>query len=421
MKRRTPAAVAALVVAAAVGIPTAVTVGLHGSSTPHSSPAIKHIVIVLRENHTYDNLFGRFPGGDGTTVGRTIAGKLVALGHTPQLIARNPGHTGNSADTALADGQLNGFSKLQNAVQGDDRISLSQYLPSDIPNLWSYAGHFTLTDHFFSTVAGPSFPNHLALLAGTSNNVDDDPIPNANKKWGCRAHPSGLVDAVIPGTERYHLIRPCFPLRTLPDELQSHHISWAYYMPHASGRGVVWNALASVPANPHAAYWRHLRQESSFIRDVQSGRLPAVSWVVTSPKYSTGPTSYMCVGENHLVQQLNALMQSPLWSSTAVFVTWDDFGGFYDHVAPPSFNSISYGPRVPTLVISPFARAHTVDHTTYDFTSILRFIEDRFRLPRLSVYDRHAASIGQDLNIKQRPLPPLVLRRRTCPYPPPGM
>lgn len=211
MKRIVPAAVAALTNATAVGSPTYITARLHGSHRQSSSPAIKHIVIVLRENHTYDNLFGRFPGGDGTTVGRSVAGKLVELGRTPQLIALNLGHTGDSADTALADGRLNGFSKLQNAVQGDDRISLSQYRPSDIPNLWSYAQHFTPTDHFFSTVAGPSFPNHLALLAGTSNNVDDDPIPNANKKWGCGAHPSGLVDAAIPGTERYHLIRPCFP------------------------------------------------------------------------------------------------------------------------------------------------------------------------------------------------------------------
>jgi phospholipase C len=420
MKRILAAVVVALFIASVVGITTHITALTHGSQAQSSPPAINHIVIVIRENHTYDNLFGRFPGGDGTTVGRSVAGERVKLGHTPQLIVRNPGHTGNSADTALADGQLNGFSNLQNAVQEDDRISLSQYLPSDIPNLWSYAHHFTLTDHFFSTFAGPSFPNYLALLAGTSNNVDDDPIPNAQHRWGCRAHPSGLVDAVIPGTERYHLVRPCFALRTLPDELQSHHISWAYYMPHASGHGDVWNAIATVPADPHAAYWHHLREESSFIRDVQTGTLPAVSWIVTSPKYSTGPTSYMCVGENHLVQQLNALMRSSLWRSTVVFVTWDDFGGFYDHVVPQSLNDISYGFRVPTLVISPYARPRTVDHTTYDFTSILRFIEDRYHLPRLSQYDRHAASIGRDLNVKQRPLPPLILRQRKCPYPPPG-
>lgn len=317
MKRSVGGVMVALIVASMAGIATYITLRHRSPQSRPGVPAINHIVIVLRENHTYDNLFGRFPGGEGATVGRSVSGKIVELGETPQLIMRNPGHTGMSAETALADGRLNGFSTLQNAVQGEERISLSQYLPSDIPNLWSYARHFTLTDHFFSTVAGPSFPNHLALLAATSNNVVDDPVANDRRRWGCRTYPFGTVAAVIPGTDRYHHVRPCFALRTLPDALQSRHISWAYYMPHASRHGAVWNALSSVPVDPQAAYWQHLREESRFIQDVQSGQLPAVSWIVTSPKYDTGPTSYMCVGENHLVQQINAVMQSPLWSSTA--------------------------------------------------------------------------------------------------------
>ncbi|MDQ2742370.1 MAG: hypothetical protein M3Z66_08750, partial [Chloroflexota bacterium] len=109
-----------LVVSSVVGIKTYITMGHSRSQTHGAALTITHIVIVLRENHTYDNLFGRFPGGDGATVGRSISGKLVELGHTPQLIVRSPGHTGNSADVALADGQLNGFSNLQNSVQGED-------------------------------------------------------------------------------------------------------------------------------------------------------------------------------------------------------------------------------------------------------------------------------------------------------------
>src|SRR5437588_12666747 len=103
-------------------------------------------------------------------------------------------------------------------------------------------------------------------------------------------------------------------------------------------------------------------------------------------------------------------MRSPLWSSTAVFVTWDDFGGFYDHVAPPHLDYISYGPRVPSIVISPYARPHFVDHARYDFASILRYIEDKHNLPHLSTYDRTAASIAADLDFTQQSIPPLILK-----------
>jgi phospholipase C len=249
--------------------------------------------------------------------------------------------------------------------------------------------------------------------------VVDDPIAKSQEGWGCRTSPSGLVSAVIPGTDRYHLVRPCFAIPSLPTVMESRNISWAYYMPHASGHGAVWNALATVPSNENAPFWRHLKEESSFIQDAQAGTLPAVSWVVTTPKLDTGPLSYMCVGENHIGQQLNAVMRDPLWKSTVVFLTWDDFGGFYDHMLPPSLNPISLGLRVPDLVISPYVRAHYVDHTTYDFTSIVRYIEDRFGLPHLSSYDLRATSIGRALNLNQRPLAPLVLGERKCPFPPP--
>jgi phospholipase C len=171
--------------------------------------------------------------------------------------------------------------------------------------------------------------------------------------------------------------------------------------------------------NENSPFWQHLKEESRFIQDAQAGRLPAVSWVVTTPKLDTGPLSYMCVGENHIVQQVDAIVRGPLWKSTVISLTWDDFGGFYDHILPPSLNAISLGFRVPDIVISPYVRPHFVDHTSYDCTSIVRYIEDRFGLLRLSFYDRRAISIGRALNLKQRPLAPLIVRERNCPFPPP--
>jgi phospholipase C len=380
---------------------------------PPQTDPIQHIVILLRENHTYDNLFGRFPGGDGTVMGRQIDGDKVRLSRTPEPTPLVLGHTDGAAQIAINRGGMDGFSRMVNAVQDGRRVALSQYQASDIPNLWAYAKHFTLDDHFFSTVAGPSFPNHLALVAGTSGGIVDDPVFNSHHDWGCNASPQGWVDAIDANTGMEHVVHPCLPMNTLADELQSRGISWGFYSASPTNRTGLWKAIST----PHeVGFWQHIRPESSFISDVQSGQLPAVSWVMTSAKYSTASNFGVCPGENHVVTQLNALMQSPLWYSTAAFVTWDDFGGFYDHVPPPRFNDISYGPRVPDIVISPYARPRFIDHSRHDFTSILRYVEDKYGLPRLSEYDRHAISIRDDLNFSQNPIPPVVLRvRPRCP------
>jgi hypothetical protein len=136
---------------------------------------------------------------------------------------------------------------------------------------------------------------------------------------------------------------------------------------------------------------------------------------VTAEQRSDHPPFSICVGENWVVHQLNTLMRSPEWKSTVVFMTWDDFGGFYDHVPPPRLNAIALGPRVPSIVISPYARPHFIDHARYDFASVLRYIEVAYHLKPLAFYDTHAANIGRDLNLRQKPLPPLLLKQRSCP------
>ncbi len=152
-----------------------------------------------------------------------------------------------------------------------------------------------------------------------------------------------------------------------------------------------------------------------FTRDVAAGTLPTVSWLVTSEQKSDHPPFSVCVGENWVVHELNSLMRSPAWKSTVVFMSWDDFGGFYDHVPPPRLNAIALGPRVPSIVISPYARRHFVDHRRYDFASILRYIEVTYHLRPLAYYDTHAANIGRDLNFRQKPSRPLLLKQQACP------
>jgi phospholipase C len=387
------------------------------AATPTSIPIpIKHIVFIIKENHSFDNLFGRFPGADGTTTGRTASGDVVPLGQTPDRTILDIDHQRGAAVTAMNGGKMNGFDRIAGAIQDGQDIALTQYRESDIPNYWAYAKAFTLDDHFFSTIAGPTFPNHLVMVAGSSNNIDDNPVLNTYHSWGCDAGPYTKVDATNPQTGKHYWTSPCFDMTTLPDELQKAGISWKYYAPGQYQSGYIFSSLNSIRHIRYSSLWQtNVPDPSQFMKDVTDGTLPQVSWVVEREEVSDHPPHSICMGENYTVNELNALMKSPEWSSTVVFLTWDDFGGFYDHVTPPKSGYIAYGPRVPTIVISPYARPHFIDHQQYDFGSVVRYIEETFGLAPLGPYDKQAASIGSALDDTQSPLPPLLLKQRTCP------
>jgi phospholipase C len=394
----------------ATGSPTAVA-----GSTPTADP-IEHIVILMKENRTFDNYFGTFPGADGATSGKISTGKTIKLIHTPDHTLIDVAHHGDAATVAVDHGKMDGFDLLPGAIQNGQDIAMSQAQQSDIPNYWQYAQTFELMDHFFSSINGPSFPNHLALIAGSSNNTDDNPVLNSNHAWGCDSGPYSKVDSVDPQTGRHSFVKPCFNINTLPDELQKAGIPWKYYAPPAFQSGYIWSSLDAIKHIRYGPLWTtNVKPPQEFLSDAKAGTLPAVSWVTENENVSDHAPYSMCVGENWTVQYLNALMKSPDWSSTVVFLTWDDFGGFYDHVPPPHVNYISLGPRVPTIIISPYAEGATVNHDTYDFGSILKYVEQKYNLPAMTQYDRDAASIVGALNFDQQPLPPLTLTQRACP------
>jgi phospholipase C len=377
---------------------------------------IDHIVIIDRENHSFDNLFGTFPGADGSTTASLPNGKLVPLGHTPDHTVFDVSHAGDSASYAVDGGRMDRFSELPGAIQNGHDIADSQYHRADIPNYWSYAAHFTLDDHSFSTIMGPSFPNHVVTVAASSGNTIDNPRDNTEHAWGCDSGPYTVVPAVNPQTGDPYLTTPCFNLTTLPDLLQKRHISWKYYAPPAFQSGYIWSSLDAIRHIRYSNLWKtNVVNDTDFVKDVRAGKLPAVSWLVTDAPQSDHPPYSICVGEDWTVGEINAVMKSRYWKSTLIVLTWDDFGGFYDHVAPPKVNYISFGPRVPTIVISPYARPHFVDHSQMDFTSVLKFIEQDYRLPALTSLDRHAHSLLSSLNFHGAPLKPLVLTPRTCP------
>jgi phospholipase C len=395
----------------------------HGA-TPVATPAaetsrskfpIKHIIFIVKENRSFDNLFGTFPGADGTTHGELSSGRIITLGHTPDRLLLDVGHAGAAASLAVNYGRMNQFNLLPGAIQDNKDIADSQYRQRDIPNYWQYARHFAQDDHFFSTIMGPSFPNHLVTIGASSANTVDNPRGQIVHAWGCDGGPHSFVDGISPSGTTF-ITHPCFNFQTLPDELQRAHISWKYYAPPLYSSGYVWSALDAIRHIRYGPLWKtNVQPPTNFLSDLATGHLPHVSWVITNAHQSDHPPAAICIGENWTVNMINAVMRSKYWQDTAIFLTWDDFGGFYDHVAPPRQDLISLGPRVPTIVISPYARPHFVDHTQLDFDSLLKFVEDDYGIPPLTKRDRNAGNILSSFDFKQTPLSPLTLKQRTCP------
>lgn len=404
-------------------------VPLHSATT--SSP-IKHIVIIIRENHSFDNIFGLFPHADGATTAHQ-GSKVVKLGRTPDRLSADMGHDSGGAVAAIDGGKMDRFYQIFRAVQcvaktckpcpadkvckGYQNVSESEYTEAQIPNYWAYASDFGLADRFFSTVMGSSFPNHLVMISGQNFNVIDNPKASHNlTSWGCDAGPGVSVDRYV--AKRHTPVYPCFNAQTLADEANAKHLSWKYYAMPQGTWGYIWStfdAIKHIREDP--VQWKHVVPPATFDTDVQNGTLPALSWLTTDLATSDHPPASECAGENWTVGRINEIMKSPLWKSTAIILTWDDFGGFYDHVAPPHQGKYGLGPRVPTIVISPYTIPHQVYHKRLDFRSIDLFVENTLNLPHLAPYNRTGGvgSLAPMLNLKQKPLRPVILPTHSCP------
>ncbi len=390
--------------------------GGSGGTGTGSMDVIQHIVFIIRENRTFDNYFGTYPGAEGTTTGTLSNGQVINLAHTPDVTPCDPCHDYHCAREAIDGGKMDNFTPLSACKVNGVPISYSQLLQQDIPNYWTYAQQFVLADHMFSSLEGPSFPNHLYTVAAQSGGVINNPysLTNGPPVWGCDADDTTRVE-VMNAQGNTQRVFPCFDFQTLADSLQSANVSWKYYAPGYGQSGYIWSSLDAINHIRNTSLWNNVLPDTQFAADAQSGQLPAVSWLVTSFMKSEHPPASTCRGENWTVQQINAVMQGPDWNSTAIFVTWDDFGGFYDHVPPPQLDIYGLGPRVPLLIISPYAKRGYLSHTQYEFSSFLKFVEERFHLAPLTARDRAANDMTDSFDFTQQPLPPLVLQTRNCP------
>jgi len=391
--------------------------GSPSATLPSGFSNIQHIVFIIKENRSFNNYFGLFPGAVGATSCKVSNGKTITLGHTPDRV-RDMGHDWSDAVTAIDGGKMDKFDLVKLGNVNGDYLTCSQLQETDIPNYWSYAKTFVLADHMFSSLKGPSFPNHLyTVTAEDEDGVISNPSNNEEEagSWGCDA-PAGTYVQVMNTDGDVTDEPPCFSSTTLADLMESAGVSWAYYAPSQGESGYIWSTLDSYSQIRNSSLWtEHVLPYTQFATDAAAGNLPAVSWVVQPGDQSDHPPASSCAGENFTVGQLNALMQGPEWDSTAVFLTWDDFGGFYDPVPPPVIDFYGFGPRIPLLIISPYAKPAYISHTQYELSSILKTIEERFNLPSLNGRDVAANDTLDSFDFSQKPLSPLVLQTRTCP------
>jgi phospholipase C len=373
---------------------------------------IQHFVFIIKENRTFDNYFGTYPGADGVTSGPISTGQVIPLGRTPDVTPRDIGHSWTNAIQSWDNGRMDRFDTIGPQVSAcninGDMLCYTQLQQQDIPNYFAYAQHFVLADRNFSSQHGMSLPNHLYTIAAQSGGVisNGEPQPSA----GCDAIPSATVKVI--DSQGYVTNQfPCFNMTTLADVMEGAGVSWRYYTPSHT----IWNPLDAIDHIRNSTLWNtNVSPDTQFATDAFNGNLPAVSWVVPTGTASEHPPQSSCLGENWAVQQINAVMQGPDWATTAIFLVWDDFGGFYDHVPPPQIDQEGLGPRVPLLIISPYAKAGYISHTQYELSSLLKIVEERFNLAPLTQRDTIANDMLDSFDFNQSPLPPLLLSTRQC-------
>ena len=420
------------------------------SSTAAASAAgfggrIKHVVVIYQENHSFDetlgklcqDLHGRCDGYTGPV--HLTGGKVVAMRQSPDIVP-NVWHNVLAQETAMDHGAMNGWGQVSGCHPKMYRC-LTYYTPAQIPNLAALATHFVVSDRTFSMRDSPSWGGHVYAAAATQDDFTGDlPIPargvTPRKGWGCDS--DRVTRWRDPKTHRVTLEPSCIPARpgklnphafpfngafratraayvpTIFDRLDARHQSWKLY-----STAYVWSICPSFAECRYTAQRHRVVTTANILSDARAGRLPAFS--ILLPNGPGGGTSQhnntsMRVGDNWIGQAVNALMHSPDWSSTAVFITYDDCGCFYDHVRPGrNPDGTIQGIRVPMVIVSPYARRGYTDSHPATFASILRFTEEALGLQSLGendgrAYDYRAAfnftapATGARVTLRQHPV-----------------
>jgi phospholipase C len=424
-----------------------------GTIVPGENP-IKHVIFLIKENRTFDTYFGRYPGAEGATVGQSMqrnasgqwvnGGPPIPLKPAPYVQPHDITHGFASGLYSINGGKMNGFNIIG---EGSDLSGYVQHSRATLPAYWAYADRFVLADHFFTSMYGPTFPEHLYTVAAQSygvvdnkTNTDtegsycDDPLEytkrfpledlsgdDISQIMQLEDHVTDVIpDQLYRIAQYWQDTRTCFDIKVLPDELERDDVSWKYY-----GLPNQWmNGLQAIKHVWNGPMRQKIQDPDTILTDLENGTLPAVSWLIPpegSANEHPGLGTNVCDGENWTVERVNAIMRSEYWPSTALIIVWDDFGGFYDHVTPPHVDTMGFGPRTPALIISPWTRrgdnpdGGAIDSTTYEFSSVLRFMEELHGLKPLTDRDAKADPLTGGFDFTQEPnLDPLILEPRDC-------
>lgn len=435
------------------------------SPTPAPAPAgdihkIKHVIIIMQENRAFDEYFGTYPGADGIPMENGVPSVCVpdpAYGNCvkPYLDPgdRNEGgpHGAPSAKADINGGKMDGFIRQQETgrraacanslnpecTKGSGQPDVMGYHDNrEIPNYWKYADGFVLQDRMFEPSASWSLPSHLFLVSAWSAKCSSaNPMSCVNEL----ANPQSLG---LNGRNTATEPQPDYAWTDITFLLHNHGVSWAYYLdegtqpdcdndamfcdlkPQNVSTPQIWNPLPWFDTVRNDNQLKNIQPLPDYYAAAKAGTLPSVVWIVPNGVHSEHPPALVSTGQSYTTSLINAAMESPDWNETAIFLTWDDWGGFYDHVIPPVVDENGYGLRVPALVISPYAKKGYIDHQTLSFDAYLKFIEDDFlggerinprtdlRPDRRPTVREDAAILGDlrnDFDFSQPPRAPVLL------------
>lgn len=416
MRRRTAAVFAAVATVATLAMtlaPAAAAPGSTPAAQLKTTTPIKHFMVLMQENHSFDNYFGTYPGADGTpadtcmpnpAAGKTACSKPFHVGGKAIV---DLGHNVSIFDSEYNNGKLDGFVSAFDTQKGVGDLAMGYYDDRDIPYYWNLADNYVLFDRLFTSAAGGSVWNHMFWVTGAPGNP--------------------AADALLPNGESFDNVPTIF------DRLQAAGVSWKFYVQNyqpditfrTPGKGDKGSQIVWVPPLDYNRFLdnpelhNRIVDMSEYYKDAAAGTLPAVSFMVPSGA-SEHPPGSVQAGETFVRTLINTLMRSSAWDSSAFMWTYDDWGGWYDHVKPPKVDKFGYGFRSPALLVSPYAKKGYVDHTVLDFTSELKFIEKNWGVAPLSSRDAAANNITDAFDFNAAPRAPQVLDRSRTPVSPPN-
>jgi phospholipase C len=400
------------------------------STQPPPPHLIQHVVVIFQENRTPDNLFQdpvlyQQRGADIAQSGMNSKGQVVTLSPTTLVNSYDINHNHAAFKVMYDNGKMDGADLIPlhcPAKNPNCEFPNAQYMyvnPADVQPYFQLAEQYTFGDRMFQTNQGPSFPAHQFIISGTSaptatsNLFASENMSSSSANAGCIALPTTFTRLIDPsGNESQH-IYPCFEHPTLTDLLDAKGISWRYYAPSP---GSIWTAPDAIQhmCQPQTqggqlvctgSAWNNvIFPQTEVLEDIANKELAQVTWVIPNGATSDHAQITDGSGPSWVASIVNAIGNSPYWANTAIFITWDDWGGWFDHVAPKVINSYEYGFRVPLIVVSPYAKAKYISHNTHDFGSILKFIEENDGLPSLGYADAPADDLSDCFNFSQTPL-----------------